>query len=303
MLSDQLRNPLNRRNVLRTVAGGGWLALGSRFALAASDFWNKKPSSEWSPLEIETIKTKSPWAKKVHGAMTSERGGGGRGGGGSSMDSGNGSRGSFGGLTGAESNGISSGGGGRGGGRGGGGGDGGGGGFSAAPEGPEVVVRWENAAPMLEATKFQLPANLQNHYAVSVTGLPPQMLAMVVNGRGGRGGGRGRGEGRGDAQGADAAPAEPAAPPTPEEQAEQARARQDRLLHSVSLSAKGKDPQSADVVMQTSDKQTLIFGFAKEALPLAATDKDVEFVMHAGTMTIKVKFEPKEMMYKGGLTI
>jgi len=56
-------------------------------------------------------------------------------------------------------------------------------------------------------------------------------------------------------------------------------------------------------VMQTSDKQTLIFGFAKDALPLTAGDKDVEFVMHAGMMTIKVKFEPKDMTYKGSLAI
>jgi hypothetical protein len=165
-----------------------------------------------------------------------------------------------------------------------------------------VVVRWENAAPVLAATKFQLPPTLENHYAVSVTGLPPQMLQMILmGGRGGRGGGRG---GDRDQKGqAPQAEPTPPAPQTPEEQAEQVKARQDRLLHSVTLSAKGKDPQSADTVMQTSDKLTLIFGFPKAALPLATTDKDVEFIMKAGPMTIKVKFEPKEMMYKGALTI
>jgi hypothetical protein len=298
-----LRPPLHRRNLLRTAIGSGWVALGSRFALAASDFWNKKASSEWTPQEIETLKTKSPWAKKIRGEMSGGGGrGGGRGEGGSSMDAA-GSKGSFGGMSGADSNGISTGGGGSRRGGGGGSPEGGGGGFSQVQEGPEVIVRWENAAPVLEATKFQLPSNLQNHYAISITGLPPQMLAMIVAGRGGRGGGRGRG--REGAEGAqpDAAPAEPAAPQTPEEQAALAKARQDRLLHSVSLGAKGKDPQSADAVMQTSDKQTLIFGFPKDALPLTAGDKDVEFVMHAGPMTIKAKFEPKEMTYKGALTL
>ncbi len=300
MPSPQTNLPLNRRTIFRTALGSGWLAIGSRFAFAA-DFWNKKEPGQWTPQEIEAMKTKSPWAKKVHGEMT---GGGGRGeGGGGSRGGGGGNQpGMFGGMSGAESNGISAGGGGRGGGgsRGGGGGEGGG--VSTAPAGPEVVVRWENAAPVLEATKFQLPANLQNHYAISITGLPPQMLAMVVNGRGGRGGGRRGGR---DGQAAEAQPADapPPAPPTPEEQAEQAKARQDRLLHSVSLAAKGKDPQSADTVMQTSDKMTLIFGFAKDALPLAATDKDVEFVMKAGIMTIKAKFEPKEMVYKGALSL
>jgi len=297
------QTPLNRRILLRTFAGAGWLAAGSRFALAA-DFWNKKEPSDWTPPEIDAMKTKSPWAKKVHGEMAGG-GGGNRGGGG-----GGGSRGAGGGFGGGDSGMGGGGGGGRGGGggsRGGGESEGGGGGFSQVQQGPEVVVRWENAAPVLAATKFQLPANLQNHYAISVTGLPPQMLQMIMagGGRGGRGG-RNRGEGRSaDSAPPDAAPAndQPPAPLTPEEQAQQAKARQDRLLHSVSLSAKGKDPLNADAVMQTSDKQTLIFGFPKEALPLAAGDKDVEFIMKAGPMTIKVKFEPKEMMYKGELTI
>ena len=124
------------------------------------------------------------------------------------------------------------------------------------------------------------------------------MLAMVLTGRGG---GRGR-DGKSERP-APETPAPAPAPATPEEQQAQLKQRQDRLLHAVSLAAKGKDPQNADVVMQTSDKQTLIFGFAKDALPLAVGDKDVEFTMKAGPMTIKAKFEPKEMTYKGALTI
>ncbi len=199
----------------------------------------------------------------------------------------------------AESNGISSGGGGgRGGGRGGGGGSSDGGGFSSAPQGPEVVIRWENAEPMLAATKFQLPPSLANHYAISITGLPPQMLAMVMMGSR-QGGGRGRGR---DGKAPDAPPTD-AAPATPEEQAAQAKARQDRLLHAVTLTARGRDPQVADTAMQTSDKQTIIFGFSKDAFPIAANDKDLEFAMKTGLMTIKAKFEPKEMIYKGALTV
>jgi hypothetical protein len=306
MLSNRTFHPLNRRSLFRAATGGGWLALGSRFAFAASDFWNKKEPTDWTPQEIEALKTKSPWAKKIHGEMAGggARGAGGQGGGGGSRGGGGGFGG--GGFGGGEEGG--GGGGGRGGGggsRGGGGGEGGGGG-SSVQQGPEVVVRWENATPVLEATKLTLPPNLENHYAISVTGLPPQMLQMVLNPRQGGGGRRGRDGGRDGKAQPDAAPAEPqapAAPPTPEEQAAQVKARQDRLLNSVSLAAKGKDPQHADLVMQTSDKQTLIFGFPKQVLPLAANDKDVEFVMHVGPMTIKAKFEPKEMMYKGALNI
>jgi hypothetical protein len=298
MLSKSCLTPSNRREVMiRVLAGGGWLAMGARFALAA-DFWNKKEPADWTPQELETLKTKSPWAKKVHGEMAAGAGGGSRGGGGGGGRGGGG--GGFGG--GAESGGGFGGGGGGGGRGGGGGGFGGGegGGGAAAPQGPEVVVRWENADPVLQATKLQIPPQLADHYAISISGLPQQMLAMAMNGGGRTGGRRNRGGAGGDAQQPEAPTP---APQTPEEQAAQAKARQDRLLNSATLSAKGKDPQHADLVMQTTDRQTVIFGFPKAALPLTASDKDVEFVFHVGPMTIKAKFEPKEMIYKGALSV
>ncbi len=289
---------------MTALAGGGWLALGSRCAFAA-DFWNKKEPAEWSAQELDTLKTKSPWAKKVHGEMAAGAGGGGSRGGGGGGGRGGGGGGFGGGEGGGSESGGGFGGGGGGGGRGGGGGgfgggEGGGGGGASVQQGPEVVVRWENADPIVAATKLQIPPQLADHYAISVTGLPQQMLMMAMNG-GGRGGGRRGREGKGgDAQQPEP---QPQAPQTPEEQAALAKARQDRLLNSVTLSAKGKDPQHADLVMQTSDKQTTIFGFPKAVLPLAASDKDVEFVFHVGPMTIKAKFEPKEMIYKGALSL
>src|SRR5665213_2401202 len=108
---------LSRRNLLRHAAAGtSGIAFSALDAFGASDFWNKKDPAEWSEKERDDLKTKSPWAKKVHG----EGGGGRRGGGSDSMDR-SGSKGTFGGMSGADSNGISEGGG-RGGGRGGGGG-------------------------------------------------------------------------------------------------------------------------------------------------------------------------------------
>ena len=283
----------SRRNLLLGAsASTGWLAFSGVELFAASDFWNKKDPGEWSEQEIETLKTKSPWARKIHG----EGGFGGRGAGGgrgSSMDS-SGSRGTFGGMSGADSNGISAGGGG---GRRGGGGAGDMGAAPSAPQGPEVVIRWESATPMLAATKFQLPPALADHYAISITGLPPQLLTMVLNGRGGRGGGRGRDGAENGAPPPDAE-AQPAADP-----AEEAKARQDRLLHAATLSAKNKDPQTADTVLQTADKRTIIFGFLKANMPLAATDKDLEFDLKFGPTMFKAKFEPKEMMFKGALTV
>ena len=281
----------SRRNLIRTISGAGLLLLTDSIA-GAADFWNKKDAASWSPEEQELMKAKSPWSKKVH-AEFAGGGGGGRGGAGAeSMDS-SGSKGSFGGMTGADSNGISAGGGGGrgggggGGGRGGGGGGRGGGGAASVPT-LEVLVRWESASPVLEATKLKLPPDFAEHYAISVTGLPPQLLAMMLTGGGGRGRGR------------DGAAAE--APP-PEDPAARQKAAVEKLTHAATLSLKGHDPEIADLVRQANGNQTLIFGFPKQALAIAATDKDAQFTMKLGTLTIKAKFEPKEMMYKGELSV
>src|SRR4051812_19726283 len=98
----------SRRNLFSTVSGAGLLLLFDASAFAASEFWNKKESSAWSGDEVEQLKTKSPWAKKVR-AELSGGGGGSRGAGGGktgSMDA-SGSKGTFGGMSGADSNGIS----------------------------------------------------------------------------------------------------------------------------------------------------------------------------------------------------
>jgi hypothetical protein len=57
------------------------------------------------------------------------------------------------------------------------------------------------------------------------------------------------------------------------------------------------------MVRQAFGNQTLIFGFPKQNFPLAATDKDVEFVMKLGTLSVKARFEPRDMTYKGALSI
>jgi hypothetical protein len=279
----QLRDPLSRRDLIGLASAGGLLAFPGSLAFGASDFWNKKLASDWSVAEVEQLKTKSPWAKKVRGEMSASRpaagsGGGGRGGG----------RGA--GALGTADDSVSSIGGGNTGGMEGGGRGGRGGGDTAGPpgvEGPEVVIRWENAKPLLDATKLKLPPALDNHYAVSITGLPPEMIAAF-----GRGGGRGRLVREGQTPQPDAS----------EDPAARQKAMIDRIKAAASLTVKGKDPLTADLLLQTMDKQTMIFGFPKEALPLAAADKEVVFTLKL-TAIFKVKFELKEMMYGGQLAV
>src|SRR5581483_4949258 len=71
---------LSRRDLFALAAGAtaaGW----SRLDAFNSDFWDKKPPSEWTSEEIEKLTTKSPWAKQVSAQMAAG-GGGGAGGGG-----------------------------------------------------------------------------------------------------------------------------------------------------------------------------------------------------------------------------
>ncbi len=190
MLTLRSLRSLNRRAMLRTVAGGGWLGFAARFAQAA-DFWNKKEASEWSPQEIETLKTKSPWAKKVHGEMAA--GGGNRGGG---SGGGGGSRGSMGGMSDAESNGMGGGGGGRGGGGGGrggggapgGGGRGGGGGGGGAPRGPSSGKKYSLTATV-NARNFINHVNLGAPTGLVSSPFFGQSTALGGGGGGGFGGG------------------------------------------------------------------------------------------------------------------
>src|SRR5947209_4658952 len=66
---------LSRREIF-ALAGAG---VAGRLYGSGSEFWDKKPPSEWSSEEIAKLTTKSPWAKQVS-AQVAANGGGARGG-------------------------------------------------------------------------------------------------------------------------------------------------------------------------------------------------------------------------------
>ena len=47
----------------------------------------------------------------------------------------------------------------------------------------------------------------------------------------------------------------------------------------------------------------MVFHFERTALPITPSTKEVAFSVQLGPMDIKVKFSPKEMMYKGQLSV
>ena len=108
-----------------------------------SDFWVSKDASQWTAQEIDRLITNSPWAKEIKAGADGMSTGGRRGLrlprlGGSRFLPGNGAK--------VESGSIPR--------------------FDA-------VVRWESAAPILDALKIPLPGILDEHYVIALCGIPP----------------------------------------------------------------------------------------------------------------------------------
>lgn len=261
----------SRREIIQLASGATLGLLAQQYSFAA-DFWTKKKPEEWTDQEKEEIRTKSPWAKKVDAESS---GGGGRGGGGLST----GGLGSADSTGGASRGGGSRGGGGGGGGRGGGeGGGGGGGGAASIP----LSIVWESAKPIQDAHPLKLPSKLDNHYVIAVTGIPGPTLNRILMG--------GRGRGRGPGAEGEAPPAAPADQTAP-------------LKAGVTMGVKGKDPVNPDTVMSMNNNSTILFAFPKDALPITAADKEVDFVIKLTGISAKAKFSLKDMMYNEQLAL
>ncbi|HVY91951.1 MAG TPA: hypothetical protein VHA14_04345, partial [Bryobacteraceae bacterium] len=135
---------------------------------------------------------------------------------------------------------------------------------------------------------ISLPAKLDNHYVIAVTGIPGPTLNRILMG--------GRGRGRGPNAEGEAPPAPPAAPAAPADQTAPLKA-------GVTMGVKGKDPVNPDTVMSMNNNSTILFGFPKDALPITAADKEVDFVIKLTGLSAKAKFNLKDMMYNNELAI
>ena len=115
----------------------------TRLPAHQSDFWVSKDPSQWTAQEIDRLVTNSPWAREIKVGADGMSNGGRRGLrlprlGGSRYLPGNGSK-------------VDS---------------------SPVPR-FDAVVRWESAAPILEALKTPLPGALDDHYVIGLCGIPP----------------------------------------------------------------------------------------------------------------------------------
>jgi hypothetical protein len=258
---------VRRRTLLLKIATGSiWLTVSREQAFSASDFWNTKPSSQWSAEEVDRLRSKSPWSKKLRLEIAGAA---------ATMDA-QGSRGSFGGMSGADRNGIAGTGGGTRGGQASTGLDGpAGAGTQGGTQGPEAVICWESARPIIEATKVELPSSFRDHYALSVGGMPLQTLRSALSSGG----------------------------ETARDPAARQKESVDRLLAGTTLTAHGRPPVAADFLVQNHETQSVIFAFRKQDPPLAANDRNVTFEMNVRPIRVKAKFELKDMLYRGALAL
>jgi hypothetical protein len=258
---------LTRREVLRLA--GRVLLIGETAAClgAASGFWNKKPPAQWSGEEIAQLTAHSPWAREVNAEFELD-----------SDYTTNGAQGPTvgrGGIIGAPGTGT------------------------GAPAQIElgrdrndnargarhrepVTVRWESAQPVLDAVGVPLAADLRNRYVLSVSGLPLGIMER-------------RKRGAGVEMSAD-----------PEQNTPIARQRRmiEQLQLSATLEARGKEPEQPGIVKAVPRTPgTFLFAFSKELLPLTVNDREVLFTLRTALMSVRAKFEPKEMVYHGQLAV
>ena len=130
-----------------------------------------------------------------------------------------------------------------------------------------VVVRWVSAQPMLQAMKLELPASLNDHYVIQVSGLP----IASASSEGGA--------------------SNPADDPFAE------------LKEKTSLLAKRGNPvQPGDLYQDPNDTSSICFGFLRQFLDLTEAGAAI-FSTEPEPFVVRAKFHLKEMKYHGELAV
>jgi hypothetical protein len=145
-------------------------------------------------------------------------------------------------------------------------GEGGGKGMGQRRVSSACIVRWESAQPILDALRAPLPADFDGHHVVSVTNLPTAV----------------RRTSRGDLTAADDS--------------------LDRIQSGTTLQVKGRDPVEAGIVRR-SHIGSILFGFLKDQLRLTPGDREIAFALTTQQLSLKCKFDAKEMTYHGKLAV
>jgi hypothetical protein len=288
---------LTRRDAIRVGLGipAGISAIPA-WAFGAKEFWETKPSSEWSAEEVDRMLTKSPWAKEAVVSYSGGPGGFGNG------DSTAGRRRGTGGGGGIGGGGIGGGGigggipgiggiGGIGGRRGGGTDQGGSGGGWPREDDPRSsgrqqfhgTVRWESARPVQEALRIGSSEegtnpDFEKYYLINLLGDLPMM---------------GAGRRRGDNSSSD------------DDDPAQKERRLEMLKEFTKLEHKD-GPVLLEKIEQGSrigrPGPGTLFYFSKLD-GISIDDKQVTFVTKLGPIDVRTRFTLKDMVYRGKLAL
>jgi len=165
-----------------------------------------------------------------------------------------------------------------------------GGGMGGPPDGGpggmemSVLLRWETAAPVRAVSKKALSADAEGHYVISVIGMP--IFATQAR--------RARGPEDGPPEGG---------PTGVTNDPERRRQMLATLREATQLNIKGRDPILPDNVQIDDEDETLLIFFPKGDKPIALSDKSVTFKTVMGPMELQRKFELKEMVFDGKLSL
>jgi hypothetical protein len=235
--------------------------------LAAADFWQSKPASDWGEKDLQKMLNNSPWAHQVTVSMNGptppsvgSSGGGGADEGGAPAP-------------------ISEGGGGGRGGRGGKGGSAagaGGEGLGGSASMPPIVIRWQSALPIKQAmVRLRFGAEAATSAdAKQILEREDPGYVIILSG-----------------------PLRPFLRGSTE-------TLKKAIMDISSLSVKGKDPlKPMDVQIggtQRAVEMVLIF---PKTTPYTVDDKEVEFSTKLGDLPLKNKFRFKDMVFNGKLEL
>jgi hypothetical protein len=135
-----------------------------------------------------------------------------------------------------------------------------------------VIVRWESAQAIRDAMQLPPIHAFEGDYVIGVSNIPPASMARHH-------------------------PGAHDVMPTQEEML-------DELAGAATLQVPGRDPAGASLVRKVAGSQNnYLFGFARELLPLTGAEKEILFQLHTARVTVKAKFEPKAMLYRGKFTL
>jgi len=78
----------------------------------------------------------------------------------------------------------------------------------------------------------------------------------------------------------------------------------DRLSQVTTLATKNRQPlEAAGAQVQRENGTVYLFGFARQGLSIARDEKAVVFTTHMGNLAFNARFNPKEMLYHGELSV